>query len=500
MDAPKVFFDISSIVEYVEYTDRYSGIQRVVTTLVCRMTDYQDPKSLYLSYVDKNTGRHLCVDYGQLGRAVLESPARMRAAFFPRQSKRAPVALALFRRGRHPIKYLFYKLNLAPMYATTRKWVVRQFGSSAEASIRELAGLDSREPLPPTNAVVPRDFSSVASPSDKMLVLDSAWSPRHTKAFREAKGRGVDIYTLVHDLIPLTAAGAVSSAASENFYDWLLNSAEYTTRYLANSKATHRDLVAFLQAHKKYKTVTTVPLAQEGVPSGTGHLRNDLGKRTWLETCGELYPLVSVTHQFGASVRHLAMSPYVLCVGTIEARKNLWRLAAAWKTLIDSGRCDIPKLVLAGRRGALRDDLEDFLASTGNLFGWIRVIEGPSDDELAFLYRNCEFAVTVSLFEGWGLPVGEALAYGKTSVVANSTSLPEVGGDLVEYCDPTSVASIAEAIWRLSSDKERRKLLEAKIRATRLRGWSDVAKDVFSAVSVAHPDPRVCMSKQHADN
>nr|WP_253285472.1 glycosyltransferase [Ruegeria sp. HKCCD6604] len=183
------------------------------------------------------------------------------------------------------------------------------------------------------------------------------------------------------------------------------------------------------------------------------------------------------------SLRHVVANPFVLCVGTIEARKNAWRIAMAWKALLDQGYVNLPKLVFAGRRGWLRQDFEDLLEATGNVYGYVRVIDGPSDEELDMLYSHCQFSIMASLYEGWGLPVGEALAYGKTAVVANNSSLPEVGEDLVEYCDATEVSSIAEAVKRLMDD-DHRAALEAKITAANLRDWADVARDLHAAIGL----------------
>ncbi len=102
--------------------------------------------------------------------------------------------------------------------------------------------------------------------------------------------------------------------------------------------------------------------------------------------------------------------------------------------------------------------------------------------ELELLYRHCLFAAKPSLYEGWGLPVGEALSYGKTVVVSNTSALPEVGLDMVEYCDPTSVDSIAAAVLRLVDDTDHRRALEARISGTKLRAWSDVAADLLQIV------------------
>ncbi|MCX8955421.1 glycosyltransferase family 1 protein, partial [Ruegeria sp. NA] len=76
---------------------------------------------------------------------------------------------------------------------------------------------------------------------------------------------------------------------------------------------------------------------------------------------------------------------------------------------------------------------------------------------------------------------GEALAYGKTSVVAQNSSLVEVGMDLVEYCDAMSIQSIGEAVLRLN-DSNYRSVLEEKIKTAPLRSWSDVARDMGRAM------------------
>ena len=71
---------------------------------------------------------------------------------------------------------------------------------------------------------------------------------------------------------------------------------------------------------------------------------------------------------------------------------------------------------------------------------------------------------------------------GKTAVVARSTSMPEVGGDLVEYCDPLDVESIATACKTLIVDTAHRKALEGRIAQTRLRTWDDVAEEFIQAL------------------
>jgi hypothetical protein len=87
-----------------------------------------------------------------------------------------------------------------------------------------------------------------------------------------------------------------------------------------------------------------------------------------------------------------------------------------------------------------------------------------------------------SFLEGWGLPVGESLSYGKTAVVSETSSLPEVGGDLVLYFDPHSITSITNTVYRILREEGLRENLEEQISNTTLRGWEDVARDILVAV------------------
>jgi glycosyltransferase involved in cell wall biosynthesis len=166
----------------------------------------------------------------------------------------------------------------------------------------------------------------------------------------------------------------------------------------------------------------------------------------------------------------------------MEVRKNLWQLATVWDRLrMQSGR-KLPKIVFAGRRGWLNDDFDALMTATGQLGGWAEIVVEPDDAALSYLYRYCLFTVTVSFYEGWGLPIGESLAYGKTAVVSNTSSMPEVGGDMVEYCDPHSLDDIEAACLKLIDDPGHRQALEARIRSARLRSWDDVAADIFAAI------------------
>ena len=128
---------------------------------------------------------------------------------------------------------------------------------------------------------------------------------------------------------------------------------------------------------------------------------------------------------------------FVLCVGTIEPRKNHPLILDVWEMLLTEQSPDaVPILVVAGRRGWLATETMSRLTRTPGFGGVLQFLEQPSDGELAWLYRNCAFTVYPALYEGWGLPVSESLDFGKLCLTSNRSSLPEAGEGLTDLLDP----------------------------------------------------------------
>jgi len=153
-----------------------------------------------------------------------------------------------------------------------------------------------------------------------------------------------------------------------------------------------------------------------------------------------------------AEVESLPKPGFVLAVGTLEPRKNLPRLVAAYRVLSEEIQNRHP-LVVVGALGWETGETLDALRSLGEhctMLGYV------SDAVLTELYRRCAVFCYPSLGEGFGLPVLEAMAAGAAVLTSNTSSLPEVGGDAVEYVDPWDVADIAAELERLLSAPERR--------------------------------------------
>lgn len=148
---------------------------------------------------------------------------------------------------------------------------------------------------------------------------------------------------------------------------------------------------------------------------------------------------------------------YLLSVGTIEPRKNLSRLLAAFEALHAQGLTDA--LVHVGRRGWLVDDFFQSLrrSPVRHAFRWLDAV---NDETLAALYSGAQAFVLVSEHEGFGLPVVEAMACGAPVVCSSSSSLPEVAGQAALLVDPRHVDAIATGL---------RQVLQDEVLASRLR-------------------------------
>jgi glycosyltransferase involved in cell wall biosynthesis len=165
--------------------------------------------------------------------------------------------------------------------------------------------------------------------------------------------------------------------------------------------------------------------------------------------------------------------PYILSVGTLEPRKNLVRLVRAYRRVATTG---LPHaLVLAGPLGWHRQALmrELALAGPGDIVLTGRVTSADVDA----LYRMADLFVYPAIYEGFGLPVLEAMARGVPTVCSNTTSLPEVAGDAAIGVHPGSIREIAAGMQRVLDDPQ---LAERLGQAGRARAgrftWGEAAR------------------------
>jgi glycosyltransferase involved in cell wall biosynthesis len=147
---------------------------------------------------------------------------------------------------------------------------------------------------------------------------------------------------------------------------------------------------------------------------------------------------------------HNLPDQYILFVGTFEPRKNLGGLLRAYAELRAEMR-DAPPLVIAGRRGWLFQDMF-VLAEQLHLGKSIIWLDNPSDGDLPALYGAASVFCLPSRYEGFGLPVLEAMACGTPVVVSERGSLPEVVGEAGLLVNPDDPNSIAAGLTKVLSD------------------------------------------------
>lgn len=160
--------------------------------------------------------------------------------------------------------------------------------------------------------------------------------------------------------------------------------------------------------------------------------------------------------QAGAPLPDGVEPPFLLFVGTIEPRKNLLRLLRALRRL--RRRRPVPPLVIAGRAGwAYGTTLDQLRADPG-----VRLLGHVDDATLATLYRSATALCMPSVYEGFGLPVLEAMVAGLPALVGNQGSLPELAGGAAVEVDPNDVGAIEEGLARLLDDDALRGRLIAR--------------------------------------
>ena len=184
-------------------------------------------------------------------------------------------------------------------------------------------------------------------------------------------------------------------------------------------------------------------------------------------------------------IQLLCQKPFLLFVSTIERRKNHETLYRAYIELINQGYVDLPQLVFVGKIGWGVADLLKDLALDPRIQPYIRILNHVTDAELALLYERTLFTLYPSLYEGWGLPVAESLAHGKFCLVSNNSSLPEVGGEYVEYLDAWDVPSWAKKIyWYCKNPKALHEKERHILESFHAHSWQDSSKSILNSAAL----------------
>lgn len=194
----------------------------------------------------------------------------------------------------------------------------------------------------------------------------------------------------------------------------------------------------------------------------------------------------SIAQVEAALHRHQVTTPYFFYIGGHSPRKNLARLIRSFARA--KREFALPHtLALAGSLKNARDDVQKALATAGDA---VQTLGYVSDDDVPLLYRGATALLFPSLFEGFGLPVLEAMACGTPVVSSNVTSLPEVAGDAAILVNPESEDEITRAIGEIAGEnlQQREARIARGLKQAQRFSWRQCAQihsDVYNSVARA---------------
>jgi glycosyltransferase involved in cell wall biosynthesis len=285
----------------------------------------------------------------------------------------------------------------------------------------------------------------------RMAALDRV-NLLHLPEPRVPRGPSCPLVVTVHDLCWAHLPAELVSGERSSAMPGLAESARRARAFIAVSRSTRDDLTAEygIAPERVWVTYEGVDACYQPAPQSTERVRRKYG-----------------------------LDRYILYVGTIQYRKNLVRLLEAYAQVVATGAVT-QRLILVGSNGWGHAEVHATLARLG-LHDRVVVLGYVADEDLPALYSSAELFVYPSLYEGFGLPVLEAMACGAPVAVSRCSSLPEVAGDAALYFDPYSVNDIAGRICEVLTSPRRSADLRSKgLQQSRRFTWKRTATDTLA--------------------
>ena len=278
----------------------------------------------------------------------------------------------------------------------------------------------------------------------------------HVPAFSPPFRKFSKLVVTVHDLIGVIFPNQRGLPSRWYWGSWLPFTIRRADCIITDSENTKKDVLRHLAVPEK-KIRVVYPSGHEGFSShvnGTAleSLKKNLGVR----------------------------EKYFLCVGTIEPRKNLLRVIQAYARFMRKKRSPSYQLLVVGSKEFAHGKafLEIMNSASVNTNGIIFTGYLEHED-LNRLYCGAEAFLFPSLYEGFGIPILEAMACGVPVLASDRSSLPEVGGDAVYSVNPINVDEITEGMSRLADDTTlRRELIEKGSRQIGKFSWKKTAREI----------------------
>jgi glycosyltransferase involved in cell wall biosynthesis len=259
----------------------------------------------------------------------------------------------------------------------------------------------------------------------------------------------------VHDLSFVRDPGSSTPALRRYLNLVVPRSVARADHILADSRATRDDLIELYRTPEE-----TITVLYSGVEPR-------------FRPISEPMALAAIRSKYG-----LGPEPFILGISTLQPRKNFVRLVQAYGALPQAVVSNL-QLVIAGGRGWLFDAIFSEVERLG-LRGRVLFPGFVADADLPALYSAARVLAYPSLYEGFGLPLLEAMACGTPVVTSTASSLPEVAGDAALLVDPLDVAALADALQRAVEDEAvRAGLIERGFRRAWQFNWGASARQLI---------------------
>src|SRR5215212_8794764 len=277
----------------------------------------------------------------------------------------------------------------------------------------------------------------------------------HCPDFIAPTWRSCPAVVTIHDLAFMHYP-EILDASARAYYSQVTSNAPRADAIIAVSESTRQDIAQFLD----------IPIEQIDVI---------------YEAAAPLYTRINLREGEARVLNStpVAAGTFMLFVSTLEPRKNLPTLLQALRICIDRRPEAGYRLVIVGRRG-WRDDAIFQAARDLKLADHVLFTGGVGQYDLRWLYNACRMYINPSLYEGFGLPLLEAMACGAPSLAAATSSLPEIGGDAAIYVPPLEAEQWADEIMALWDDEDRRaELGRMGIARAQQFSWNRAARETL---------------------
>jgi glycosyltransferase involved in cell wall biosynthesis len=293
--------------------------------------------------------------------------------------------------------------------------------------------------------------------NDLFIIIGAFWiNNNYLRVIYDLKSAGIRVGVYIYDLIPITHPQYVEEPNRIAYIDGFRTIMPMVDFVLTISNYVAKEVRAIIKIELDHD----IPV----IPVPLGHSLPETDRSIDISVDGDF--LASVPDE------------YVLCVCTIEERKNHNLLVDIWSSLYRKYRLNLPSLVIVGRWGWHVEHLRKKIENSNYLDGKIVILGNLSDNQLDYLYKNCLLTAFPSFVEGWGLPVGESLAYGKPCLASNATAIPEVGGNFCKYINPYDLIGSIEIFDEILNDKNKILIWENNIKDNFIpRTWKETVEN-----------------------